>query len=64
MLVCGKCGSRNIYGHRGGVPVDGLTGHSWSCLKCGNTSESNKYGFIEEIIMGKSTEKGICGNCG
>ena len=71
-IVCGKCGSANIYEPQGVVPGDGQTGHSLSCLKCGNTSESKKYGFtihpttIHQERQGerKMAFKGDCSNCG
>ena len=64
-IVCGKCGSANIYEHQGVVPGDGQTGHSLSCLKCGNTSESKKYGFRTDKEMDmSSSEMGTCTNCG
>lgn len=51
-IVCGKCGSENVFGHQGVVEVDGLTEPSLSCLSCGNTSESKKYGFHRGEVVG------------
>ena len=55
-VVCGKCGSRNIY--RDYLPGMGDLG--MSCRMCGNV-EGSRYGFKEEKMSARL--RGTCSNC-
>lgn len=64
IVVCGKCGSKTIRGNNiEVVEGQGLSLPSLSCMTCGNTSESPKYGFKEDGVAKEYASAGICTNC-